>query len=129
MRVTLLIVLGVALGIIGAGLVTSAFRSRNPLPKALMNVMEYHIDGLKQSVASGRCEASASHLKLQQMHMTSIDVEPAFGGADPDFLQLAGKLRGALANAAQASPADCHALDATIKPVLQACHDCHQKYD
>jgi hypothetical protein len=129
MRATLLIVLGVAIGIISAAFATSVFRSRNPLPKALMNVMEYHIDGLKQSVASGQCEAGASRLKLQQMSMASIDVEPAFAGADPDFLHLAGRLRGVLADAAQASPADCHALDATIKPVLQACHDCHQKYD
>jgi hypothetical protein len=129
MRATLLILLGAALGIIGTVLITNAFRSRNPLPKALMNVMEYHIDGLKQAVASGQCEAGASRLKLQQMSMASIDVEPAFAGADPDFLHLAGRLRGALADAAQASPADCPALDATIKPVLQACHDCHRKYD
>lgn len=129
MRATLLILLGLAIGIIGTALATRVFRSRDPLPKALMNVMEYHIDDLKQSVASGRCEAGTSRLRLQQMSMASIDVEPAFAGADPDFLHLAGKLRGTLADAAQASPVDCRALDATIRPVLQACHDCHQKYD
>lgn len=84
---------------------------------------------LKQSVASGRCEAGTGDLGLQQMSMASIDAEPAFTGADPDFLHLAGRLHGTLADAAQASPIDCRALDATSWPVLQTCHDCHQKYD
>ncbi|WP_049622121.1 cytochrome c [Frateuria defendens] len=129
MRAALLIVLGLAIGIIGTVFAMNALRERDPLPKAVMNVMEHHIGELKQAVKRGQCEAAASHTRLQQMYMASLDVEPAFAGTEPDFLALAGKLRETLHGAAQAVPADCPALEATIKPVLQACHDCHQKYD
>ncbi|HTV84148.1 MAG TPA: cytochrome C [Dyella sp.] len=129
MRAALLIVLGLAIGIIGTAFAMRALQEReNPMPGAVMVTMSFHRHQLQQAIKGQRCEAGASADQLQHMQVTAADIPYAFAGAPQPFLDLAGHLRTALQAAAQAAPADCPALTAALKPVDQACDECHKQY-
>lgn len=128
MRAALLIVLGLAIGIIGTVFTMRALSERNPLPHAVMVTMGFHRHQLQQAVRGQRCEAAASIDQLQHMQMTAADIPFAFPDAPQPFLDLAGHLRTALQTAAQSSPTDCPALVAALKPVDQVCSECHKQY-
>ncbi|MBE1159759.1 cytochrome c [Dyella acidiphila] len=128
MRAALLIVLGLAIGIIGTVFTMRALSERNPLPHAVMVTMGFHRHQLQQAVKGQHCDAAASVAQLQHMQFTAGDIAAAFPDAPQPFLDLAGHLRSALQSAAQAAPADCPALVAALKPVDQVCKECHQQY-
>jgi cytochrome c556 len=128
MRAALLIVLGLVIGIIGTIPVMNALSQRNPLPKAVMVTMNYHMNQLQNALKSQRCEAAPSLDQLQHLQMTAADITAAFPDAPQPFLDDAGHLRTALQSAALSAPADCPALAAAIKPVGEACKTCHHQY-
>jgi cytochrome c556 len=128
MRAALLIVLGLAIGIIGTVFAMRALRARNPFPEALMVTMGFHRHQLQQAVKGQRCEAAANLDQLQHMQMIAADIPAAFPGAPQPFDDLAKQLRGNLQAAVQTAPADCPALAAALKPVDQVCTQCHQQY-
>ncbi|MFC3650918.1 cytochrome c [Dyella humi] len=128
MRAALLIVLGLAIGIIGTVFTMRALSERNPFPEALMVTMGFHRHQLQQAVKGQRCEAAANLDQLQHMQMIAADIPAVFPDAPQPFKDLAGHLRSALQSAAQAAPADCPALAAALKPVDQVCKDCHQQF-
>jgi hypothetical protein len=129
MRAALLIVLGLAIGIIGTVFTMRALEEReNPMPHAVMVTMSFHRHQLQQEIKGQRCEATATADQLQHMQLTAADIPSAFAGAPQPFLDLAGHLRSALQTAAQSAPADCPALAAALKPVDQVCEECHKQY-
>ena len=128
MRAALLIVLGLAIGIIGTVFTMRALSERNPFPEALMVTMGFHRHQLKQAVQGQRCEAAANLNQLQHMQMIAADIPAVFPDAPQQFNDLATHLRSALQSAAQVAPADCPALAAALKPVDEACHQCHQQF-
>jgi cytochrome c556 len=128
MRAAILIVLGLAIGIIGTVFTMRALDDRNPLPHAVMVTMGFHRHQLQQAIKGQRCDATANLDQLQHMQMTAADIAVAFPDAPQPFLDLAGHLRTALQSAAQAAPADCPALVAALKPVDQVCSECHHQY-
>lgn len=128
MRAALLIVLGLAIGIIGTVFVMQALSERNPVPKAVMVTMGFHRYQLQQAIKGGQCEASATLDQLQHMQMIAADIPAVFPGAPKPFNDLASHLRTALQTASQSEPKDCPALTAAIKPVDQVCQQCHQQY-
>jgi Cytochrome c556 len=128
MRAALLIVLGLAIGILGTVQVMNVLSERNPLPKAVMHVMAYHAGELKHAMEAQRCDAQSTRPHLLALQAVSSDIHPAFAGADPALFQIADKLRHAADAAVQADPADCPALAAAIEPVGEACQSCHQQY-
>ena len=128
MRVALLIVLGLAIGIIGTVFTIRALDERNPLPHAVMVTMSFHRHQLQQAVKGQHCDAAANLDQLQHMQMIAADIPAAFPDAPQPFQDLAGHLRTALQTAAQSAPADCPALATALKPVDQVCSECHHQY-
>ena len=128
MRTALLIVLGLAIGIIGTVFAMRAIDERNPFPQALMVTMGFHRHEAQQAIKAQRCDAAANVAQLQHMQMIAGDIPAAFPDAPQPFQDLASHLRNALQTAAQSGPADCTALASALKPVDQVCKDCHQQY-
>ena len=128
MRAALLIVLGLAIGIIGTVFTMRALSERNPFPEALMVTIGFHRHQLQQAVKGQHCEAGANLEQLQRMQTIATDIPAVFADAPQPFKDLTGQLHTALQKAAQSAPADCPALAAALKPVDQACQQCHQQY-
>lgn len=128
MRVALLIVLGLAIGIIGTVFTMRALDERNPLPHALMVTMGFHRHELQQAIKGQRCGAAENVEQFQHMQMIAADIPAAFPDAPQNFKDLAGKLSTALQTAATSTPTDCPALATALKPVDQVCSDCHRQY-
>jgi cytochrome c556 len=127
-RSALLILLGLAIGILGTVFAMKALGKRNPLPQAVMTVMGHHMGALGQAVKTKQCDAAQANEHLLRLQSTASDLAAAFPGAEQDFLDHAGRLRTALQGAVQAHPTDCAALATAIKPVGEACDSCHQQY-
>lgn len=128
MRAALLIVLGLAIGIVGTVFAMNALSQRNPFPHAVMAVMAHHSGELRNAIKAQRCEAASTKEHLERLLSTSGDIVPAFPGVDQAFADEAAQLRTDLQAAVQTAPADCAALAAALKPVGDACQSCHQKY-
>ena len=128
MRAALLIVLGLAIGIVGTVFAMNALSQRNPFPHAVMAVMAHHSGELRNAIKAQRCEAASNKEHLERMLSTSADIVPAFPGVDQAFADEAAQLHTHLQAATQSAPTDCAALAAALKPVGDACQSCHQKY-
>lgn len=128
MRAALLIVLGLAIGIIGTVFSMNAIKQRNPFPHAVMVVMAHHVGDLRNAVKAQRCEATQNHEQLGRLLAASTDISAAFPGVDQGFTDEAQHLHSQIQAAVQSAPADCAALTAALKPVGEACQSCHQKY-
>jgi len=128
MRNALLIVLGLAIGIIGTVFAMNALRQREPLSHAVMAVMAHHAGALGQAVKARQCDPAQSQLHLTRLLAASADIKDAFPGADQPFLDEIAKLRDRTQAALQAAPADCAALAKAIKPIGDTCESCHQQY-
>jgi hypothetical protein len=128
MRVAISILLGLVIGIIGTVSVMNTLHERNPLPHAVMSVMAHHAGALHTAVRAQRCDAVQTRQHLTRLLETQADISEAFPGVDQPFLDEAAKLHDKTRAALQASPADCAALAAAIKPVDEVCQSCHQQY-
>lgn len=128
MRAALLIVLGLAIGIVGTVFTMQALSERNPVPKAVMVTMGFHRHQLQQEIKGQRCDASMTLDQFQHMQTIATDVPVVFPGAPAPFKDLAHHLRSALSTAIQSAPTDCPSLIAALKPVDQVCEQCHQQF-
>ena len=128
MRVALLILLGLVIGVIGTANVMNTLNARNPMPKAVMTTMDYHMDALGQALKSKQCAAAGIQQHLARLQSTATDIVPVFGTHEKGFIDEAAQLQNRLQLAVQAAPADCAALAAALKPVGETCKSCHQKY-
>ena len=128
MRVALMILLGLVIGIIGTVNVMNALNERNPMPKAVMHTMGYHMGGLTRAIKANQCDAPKMQHHLARLESTATDITPAFGMDDKDFADHARQLQDHLQQAVLAAPTTCAALAAAIKPVNDSCKSCHQKY-
>ncbi|MDE2086255.1 MAG: cytochrome c [Xanthomonadaceae bacterium] len=128
MRAALLILLGLAIGVIGTAQVMSALAARNPMPKAVMHTMGYHMGALKQAMKAQQCDAAKTLPHLLRLQSTATDILPTFGIADRGFSDDENKLQASLQQAIASAPANCAALATALKPVGESCQDCHQQY-
>jgi len=128
MRAALLILLGLVIGVIGTVNVMNALAQRNPMPKAVMHTMGYHMGELKQELKANQCDAATIQHHLLRLQSTATDILPTFGIADKGFIDDANQLQTRLQQAAASAPATCAALAAALKPVGETCQSCHQQY-
>ncbi len=128
MRAALLILLGFAIGVIGTAQVMSALAARNPMPKAVMHTMGYHMGALKHAMKAKQCDAATTLPHLLRLQSTATDILPTFGIADHGFSDDEHKLQLSLQQAITSAPANCAALATALKPVGASCQDCHQQY-
>ena len=128
MRAALLIMLGLAIGVIGTVFGLNALRQHQPLSHSVMSLMAHHAGALNAAVKARQCDAAQSRQHLTRLLETTADIKEAFPGVDQPFLDEAAKLREKTQAALQAAPADCTALAAAIKPIGETCQSCHQQY-
>ncbi|MDE3211369.1 MAG: cytochrome c [Pseudomonadota bacterium] len=128
MRVALMILLGLVIGILGTVNVMGALEARNPMPKAVMHTMGYHMGELGRAMKARQCAAAGIQHHLQRLQSTATDIVPVFGISDKGFTDKAAELQTRLQQALQAAPATCPALAAAIKPIDDTCKSCHQQY-
>jgi cytochrome c556 len=128
MRAALLILLGLVIGVIGTVNVMNALAQRNPMPKAVMHTMGYHMGELKQELKANQCDAATIQHHLLRLQSTATDILPTFGIADKGFIDDANQLQTRLQQAAASAPATCAALASALKPVGETCQSCHQQY-
>lgn len=128
MRAALLILLGLAIGVIGSVNVLNALAERNPMPKATMHALGYHMGALKEAVKAGQCDAAKAQHHLLRLQSTATDILPTFGIAEQAFVDDANRLQTSLQQVAVAAPANCAALAAALQPVGESCKSCHQQY-
>lgn len=128
MRAALLILLGLVIGVIGTSQVMNALAARNPMPKAVMHTLGYHMGELKQAMKAQKCDAAAIQLHLLRLQSTATDILPTFGMSDKNFVDDANQLQSRLQQATVSAPATCAALAAALKPVGETCQSCHQQY-
>jgi cytochrome c556 len=128
MRIALLILLGLAIGVIGTVNVVNALNARNPMPKAVMTTMDYHMGQLSHALKAGHCDAASTQHHLERLQSTATDIVPVFDIAEQPFTDAAEQLQTRVQQAMQAAPADCAALAAAIKPIDETCKSCHLKY-
>lgn len=128
MRAVLLILLGLAIGVLGTANVMNALAARNPMPKAVMHTMGYHMGELKAAIRANQCDAAKTQHHLLRLQSTATDIQPTFGIADKAFVDDANRLATGLQQATVSAPATCAALASALKPVGEACQDCHQQY-
>lgn len=128
MRAALLILLGLAIGVVGTVSTMNALSERNPFPHAVMSVMAHHAGALDAAVKAQRCDATQAQQHLTRLLETSADIREAFPGVDQPFLDEAAKLHEKAQAALTAAPADCKALAVAIKPIGEVCQSCHLQY-
>lgn len=128
MRVPLMILLGLVIGILGTVNVMSALDARNPMPKAVMHTMGYHMGELGKAMKAKQCETASIEHHLQRLESTSTDIVPVFGINEKSFTDKAAELQTHMQQALQAAPATCAALAAAIKPIKDTCKSCHDQY-
>lgn len=129
MRAALLIVLGLAIGILGTVFTMNALHEReNPMPDAVMSIMGFHMHALSTQVKSQHCDAAAAQAQLARLDSTAQDIDVAFTDVPAGFRDAAAKLQQATKAAVAAAPTECAALAAVIKPVHEACESCHRQY-
>lgn len=128
MRVALMILLGLVIGVIGTVNVMNALSARNPMPKAVMDTMGYHVGELKNALKAKQCDAVKVQHHLARLQSTASDIVPVFGIDEKDFTDDASQLQTHLQQAVQAAPATCEALATVLKPVGDTCKSCHQQY-
>ena len=128
MRVALMILLGLVIGVIGTVNVMNTLAERNPMPKAVMHTMGYHMGALGKALKAKQCDSAKIQHHLDRMQSTATDIVPVFGTPEKDFTDHAESLQTRLREALAAAPADCAALALVVKPINDACKSCHEKY-
>jgi len=128
MRVALLLLLGLAIGVVGTVNVMNTLRARNPMPDAVMTTLDYHMSKLRGALKAGQCNAPAVAHHLQRVQSAASDIVPVFGIKEKDFSDDATQLLDRTQAALTAAPTTCAALGEAIKPIGQTCKSCHQQY-
>ncbi len=128
MRALLLVILGLAVGAMGATFALSALRQGTPFHSGVMAVMQHHMGVLRGNVRAKQCDAKGSADHLSRMRETAGDIRQAFPDMEPAFFQADDGLLKALDGAIAAAPGTCEALVAALKPVGDACQSCHQQF-
>ncbi|SKC02898.1 cytochrome c [Luteibacter sp. 22Crub2.1] len=128
MRALLFVILGLAVGAMGATFALSALRQGTPFHDGVMAVMQHHMGALRANVRAKQCDAKVSAERLARLRLTAGDIREAFPDMDAGFARAGATLDAALDAAVAAAPASCDGLAVALKPVGDACQSCHQQY-
>jgi len=130
MRYAILIVLGLAIGIIGTVMAMNALNSGPHLPESVMTLQKFHMHGLDTNIKQNHCAVTDNLPHLQTLRALSNDIEPAFLPIEneQDFRQKASNLRGSIDAVLAAPPADCAAVGAALTRIDHECKGCHDAF-
>ena len=122
------ILLGLAVGAVGAAMWKDAAYKREAYPHGVMAVLGAQMASLDRSVKANRCTSSDFLPRFQTLRAVANDIEPAFGEEDERFAQHAGSLRAAADAAMATPPASCQAAAATLDRIGETCSGCHRDF-
>jgi hypothetical protein len=131
MRNLILLILGMAIGAIGAANIVNALRQRDAYPRGLMNVMQYHYVAMRGDVRLNRCAVNTpQHLAILRELAGGIETAVYAGDIpEPPFHEYDQRLRAALdAVPADTTSTDCAALAPALNRIGAACDACHRQY-
>ena len=130
MRWWVSLLVGMAVGALGAVTAIGALRQGTPLHQGAMAVTGYQFRALRGQLGAGRCDAAVAIRRLRLMRDLSEDFGSAFlpNGRDELFLEHRARYAAALDAALARPPATCAALQVALKPVGQACRTCHDDF-
>jgi cytochrome c556 len=131
MKFLIAILIGLLVGAMGATIVVNTLRQRDAYARGLMDVMQHHYSGLRESLRTRRCDAGASAHAIAQLRALGADIDTAlYPDSTPDapFREFSARLTTALDAAAAASPSACAALAPHVQVIGKVCDECHQQY-
>jgi len=130
MRFAVLIVLGLAIGIVGTVMAMNALNSGPHLPESVMAVQGFHVHALDTNLKQNHCAVTDNLPHLQTLRLLSNDIEPAFLPIEneQDFRQKASNLRASIDAALAVPPADCAAVRAVMTRISHECKGCHDEF-
>ena len=131
MKFVILLLIGLLVGVMGATVVVNTLRARDAYARGVMDVMQHHYASLRESLRSGRCDATASAHALAQLRAQASDVDTAiYADATPEapFREFSERFSTTLDAAAAATPVDCAQLGPQVQRIGKVCDDCHQQY-
>jgi cytochrome c556 len=131
MRGLVLLMVGVAVGALGAVTAIGSMRHATPLPKALMAVTGHQFETLQRQAKAGRCEPAAIDARLRTLRALGDEVGPALlptGRDDERFRRALAGYIAALDAALAARPAHCAALQPVLRDIGGRCRQCHADY-
>ena len=130
MRYALLIVLGLAIGIIGTVMAMNALNSGPRLSESVMALQAFHMRGLDTNIKQNHCAVTDNLPHVQTLRALSNDIEPAFLPIEneADFRQKASNLRASIDAVLAAPPADCAAVGAAMTKISHECKGCHDVF-
>jgi cytochrome c556 len=130
MRYLVLLLIGLAIGIIGTGILMNALSRETAYSKGVMAVMGAQMKALDKSIKANRCTANDLLPRFQTLRAVANDIEPAFTPTSDDekFGHRASDLRAA-ADAALMTPlSTCPAALAAVQKLGDSCKNCHQDF-
>jgi cytochrome c556 len=131
MRWLVVLLVGLAVGALGAVTVIGAMRHATPLPKGLMAVTGHQFATLRRQVKAKQCPPGSAQARLRTLRALGDDVETAFlptGRDDERFRRHLADYLGTLDAALASPPAHCAALEPVLREVGARCEQCHDDY-
>jgi hypothetical protein len=130
MRYALLIVLGLAIGIIGTVMAMNALHSGPHLTNGLMGMQQFHMKALHANIEQNRCAVTDNLPHLQALRALSNDIEPVFLPIENEksFRQRASNLRASIDALLAVPPADCASVGAAMTKISHECKACHDEF-
>jgi cytochrome c556 len=130
MRSLILLLIGLAIGIIGTGILMNALSRETAYSKGVMAVMGAQMKALDKSVKANRCTANDLLPRFQTLRAVANDIEPAFTPTSDDekFGHRASDLRAAEDSALMTPFNTCAAAVAAIHKIGDSCGNCHQDF-
>lgn len=130
MRSLILLLIGLAVGAIGAGILMNALSRETAYSKGVMAVMNAQMKALDKSVKANRCTANDLLPRFQTLRAVANDIEPAFTPTadDEKFGRRASDLRAAEDAALMTPLSTCPAALAAIHKIGDTCSNCHQDF-
>lgn len=133
MRYALLIVLGLAIGIIGTVMTMNALHNKPDFPRSLMTMQDFHMDALQKNIEQNHCTVNDNLPHLQALRALSNDLEPIFmagidKGKTQDFGQKASNIRATVDGLLASPPGNCAAVGAAMTKIGHDCKSCHTEF-
>lgn len=130
MRALILILLGLAIGVMTTVTILSALRQGTPLSRGVMSVTGHQLKTMQAALSRDDCGWVAIQPRVAALRMLADDFEAALLPSLDDALarRYIGDYRSAL-DAIEASRAnDCPSLARAISELKQRCDFCHRDF-
>jgi cytochrome c556 len=131
MRMIVMLLLGLAIGVLGAVTIIGGMKQDVPYARAVMALTSQHFGALRKMEESQQCDAAQSVRHLRSLRALADDLAPAFlptGGDDAQFQKYGSDYAARLDTALASVPATCTALRTAIINIGAGCKACHQDF-